>query len=1010
MLLRFDAGGMTLSPTPSVELHFGHFRLRGPHGPLWADGEVVELPRKPLALLWMLASRGGEVVTKEEVLAEVWPRVIVSEGAISASLRDLRRALGDDARSPRFIVTAHRIGYRFIAAVTHGPVPPGLPPELLPGPPGPETDKLPALPDSPDALVGRAPEQRMLGELYALALKGQRQVVFVTGEAGIGKSRLVEAFVDALEHQPPALPDEVGAGAPLIGHGQCIEHYGAGEPYLPILEAVTRLCRRRGGESLLQLLRQHAPTWVTQLPGLFGQDPHLTPAHGPGPGSVQRMLREMADVIDHAAAARPVVLVFEDMHWSDHSTVEWLGMLARHRERARLLVIVTCRPVELIVNEHPLKQVKQELVARHAATEIVLGYLGADDVEAYLQRRLQHRPTAVALAGAVYRRSQGHPLFMVRMADDLQHAPDASALDDDLSLPCGVTDLIETQLARLGFEQLRVLEAASVTGSEFATASISAALQQPIDHVERLLETLARQEQFIRPLGLDQWHDGTLCGRYGFRHDLYRDALYRRLGSARRVRLHALIGERLLAAYGAHSADIAAELALHFEQAHDASRAARHRHDAGEKALRRYAHSEALVHADHGLALLATQDGGAGRDAGELQLQLTRGSALLATRGFGAPEVEATYTRALALGIGLNDSVAIGPALSGLYNLYLTRAAFAQVQVIADQVLALVERQPDPVLSMLAHNVRGSAQLFAGEAAASLQHVARTLALYDADAHRHLAFSYGEDPAVACHHYAALSSWTLGLAETAERHLTAGFAVARRLAYPFSEAQMLWLDALIAFDDGDLDRVDRSTLRLNVLCADHEFPLWLAGGQILRGGLLAGRGQHEEGRLLTDQGLLAWREAGTLLTLPHALAVAARVQAMSGRTDRALPLLVEALTMARRNGERWYEPELHRLHGEMTLQMPGAGPAQTVRAQASFERALTLARAQQARLFELRASASLAASWCAQGRTAEACALLTTASAHMTEGLQGRDMRRVNDMLAAITTTTTTTA
>jgi DNA-binding winged helix-turn-helix (wHTH) protein/predicted ATPase len=985
---------MTVPTSSQSDLHFGQFSLRGPHGPLWADGEVVELPRKPLALLWMLASRGGEVVTKDEVLAEVWPRVIVSEGAISASLRDLRRALGDDARSPRFIVTAHRIGYRFIAVVTNSQTPPE--------PVAPEVDKAT---ESPDSLVGRAPEQRRLGELYDLALKGQRQIVFVTGEAGIGKSCLVDAFVDALESGTAALVDGVEAEALLIGHGQCIEHYGAGEPYLPILEAVTRLCRRRGGESLLQLLRQHAPTWVTQLPGLFVQDLHLTPVHSLGPSSVQRMLREMADVIDRAAAERPVVLVFEDMHWSDHSTVEWLGMLVRRRERARLLVIVTCRPVELIINEHPLKQVKQELVARHAATEIVLGYLGADDVKAYLQRRLQHRPTALALAAAVHRRSQGHPLFMVRMADDLQHTPDASTVVDELSLPCGVTDLIETQLARLGDEQLGVLEAASVTGSEFATASISAALQQPMDDVERLLETLAEQKQFIEPRGLDEWHDGTLCGRYGFRHDLYRDALYRRLGSARRVQLHALIAERLLVAYGAHSVDIAAELALHFEKAHDALRAAHHCHNAGEKALRRYAHSDALVHADKGLALLATQNGGADCNAAELQLQLTRGTALLATRGYSAPEVEATYTRALALGIGLNDSAAIGPALSGLYNLCLTRAAFAQVQMIADQVLALVEQRPDPVLSMLAHNVRGSAQLFAGEAAASLEHVTRTLVLYDADAHRHLAFSYGEDPAVACHHYATLANWTLGFAETAEQHLTAGFAVTRRLAHPFGEAQMLWLESLIALDDGDLDRVDRSTLRLSVLCIDHEFPLWLAGGQILRGGLLACRGQHEEGRLLTDQGLLAWRESGTLLTLPHALAVAARIQMVSGRIDRATLLLDEALSVTESTGEQWYTPELYRLNGELILQMPGAGPAQTALAQASFEHALTLARAQQARLFELRASASLAATWLAQGRKTEARSLLTAASARMIEGRQGRDMRRVTDLLASITTT-----
>ena len=932
------------------ELRFGQFRLPSPHGPLFAAGRVVELPRKPLALLWMLASRAGEVITKDEVLAEVWPRVVVSEGAISASLRDLRRALGDDARQPRFIATAHRIGYRFIAEVTGHEVPtdsnaPGAPPPL----------------PAPDALVGRAVERALLMDAYERAAAGQRQLVFVSGEAGIGKSRLVEAFLAAVEARAPRLIDDVDTGRELVGHGQCIEHHGAGEPYLPILEAVTRLCRQPGGALLLDLLRQHAPTWVAQLPGLFGAESRGALAHGAGAGSVQRMLREMADAIDLAAADRLLVLVFEDMHWSDGSTVDWLAMLARRRERARLLVIATCRPIELIVNEHPLKQVKQDLVARHAASEVALGRLAATDVRDYVEQRMRHRDTAPDLAAVVFRRSQGHPLFMVHMADDLQRMPDTVAVVDEASLPCGVSDLIEAQLARLAPEQLAVLEAASVAGVEFATASVGAALQHPIDEVERVLETLALQGRFIEPRGLAEWHDGTVSGLYGFRHDLVRDGLYRRLGSARRMRLHATIGARLAQAYGEHGSDIAAELALHFEKAHDPRRAAQHRREAGHKALQRYAHLEALTHAAKGLALLeATPAGAPGRDAAELQLRLIEGAALLATRGFSAPEVEATYTRALTLGLALNDSAAIGPTLSGLYNLYLTRAAFPQVQLIADQVLAQLDRQPDPVLSMLAHNVRGSALLFVGDAAASLEHVDQTLALYNEAAHRHLAISYGEDPAVASHHCAALSCWILGDPEAAARHLRAGFALARRLAHPFGQAQMLWVEAVIALDAGDLDQVERSTRRLNELCADYGFPLWLAGGQILRGAALAGRGQLDEGRSLTDTGLRAWQEAGTLLTLPHALAVAARVQALGGRIEAAASLLDQALAVAARTGERWYEPELHRLQGELLMQLPGSGAVESKRARASYERAITLAREQQAKLLEGRATASLA--------------------------------------------------
>ncbi|KQP22689.1 AAA family ATPase [Pseudorhodoferax sp. Leaf267] len=910
------------------------------------QGSTVDLPRKPLALLWMLAGRAGEVVTKDEMLARVWPDVVVSEGVLSTTLRELRVALGDDARAPRFIATAHRIGYRFIAPVAHrSPGNAGV----VPQPPVERVaaDAAPLAPPTMDALlVGRGAERVRLREAYRRAAAGQRQVLFIAGEAGIGKTRLVESFLAELAASPEASGD-------LVSHGQCIEHFGAGEPYLPLLDAVTALCRQRGGRPLVALLRRHAPAWAAQMPGLFGAEP-------PGPadtgaGAAQRMPRQMADVVDLAAADRTLVLVFEDMHWSDPSTVDWLAMLARRRERSRLLVIATCRPVELAVQGHPLQQVKRDLVARQMAQELVLGRLAAPEVRDYVRQRMQGRAAVPALAAAVFRRSQGHPLFMVHIADDLQRLPDGAGLSGEV--PSGVGELIEAQAARLPAEQLRVLEAASVAGAEFATAAVAAALQMPAEQAEQVLETLARQGQFVEARGLATWRDGTVSGRYGFRHDLVRESLYRRLGSDRRMRLHAAIAARLARAYQGHSGDIAAELALHFENAHQPWEAAQHRIDAGDKALHRYAHPEALGHAAKGLALLAAAPADRpGRPLAELRLRLIEGAALLTVRGYGAPEVEATYTRALALGIELNDGAAIGPALSGLFNSYLTRGAFAQVQQIADQVLAQLRRQPDVVLAMLAHNVRGTAQLFVGGAAASLEHVDQTLALYDPQAHRHLAATYGEDPAIASHHYAALSRWVLGDADAAEHHLRAGSALAYRLEHAFGEAQMLWVESVIALDDGDLDRVERATRRLDAICVDCGYPLWQAGGQILRGAALAGRAQHEEGQRLTDTGLRAWREAGTLLTLPHALAVAARMHGMAGRLDVALAGVEEALAIATQTGEHWYTAELHRLHGELRLRARDEASAR-----ACFGQALQLAQGQRAALFEYRAAASLAA-------------------------------------------------
>lgn len=935
---------------PLGELQFGPYRLLGPHGPLLRSGRAVDLPRKPLSILWLLASRAGEVVHKDELLASVWPRVVVSDGVIATSMRDLRQALGDDARAPRFIATAHRIGYRFIgevasrAAVARRALAPQ------------------AAPSVPDALVGRSAECAVLQAALQRAAAGRREIVFVTGDAGMGKSRLVDAFVATVGAGTPA--DAADTGAARVGRGQCIEHFGAGEPYLPVLEAITRLCRQAPGAPLVDMLQRHAPSWVAQMPGVFGHAPRTAALAPADEDAVQRMPRELAEAVDLIAADRLLVLVLEDMHWSDPSTVDWLAMLARRRERVRLLVIATCRPVELIVHNHPLKQVKQDLVARRLASELVVGPLGAAAVQDYVARRLPQRGTALRLAAAVFRLSQGHPLFMVHMVDEVQHASDAETALDDNTLPSGVRELIETQVTRLPVDALAALEAASVAGAEFSTALVGAALQRPADEIEQLLETLVRQGHFVEGRGLAHWHDGTVSGRYGFRHDLVREGLYRRLGSAARMRLHAAIGERLATAYAEHAGDIAAELALHFEHAHDPWQAAQHRTLAGDKALHRFAPLEAIAHVERGIVQLESARGTPrdrrACDAAELPLRLIEGAALLATRGYTAPEVEAAYTRTLALGVAMDNASAIGPALSGLFNLHLTRAAFAQVQRVADQAFALLQRQPDTVLEMLVHNIRGAALLFSGAAAASLPHLSRTRALYDAQAHVHLAALYGEDPATVSHHVAALACWVIGDVDETEHHLRQGFALTHRLAHPFGQAQMLWMEALIALDGDDLVRAERATLRLDALCEEHSFPLWLAGGQILRGAALAGRGLHDEAQRLTDLGLQAWRGTGTLLTFPHALAVAARAQANRGRLEAALQHIAEALETAERTGERWYEPELHRLQGTWLLLHRGGGPVARAQAGACFDRALALAREQRASLFERRASASLA--------------------------------------------------
>jgi DNA-binding winged helix-turn-helix (wHTH) protein len=455
-------------------VRFGPYQFEPHNAQLCRGTRVVPLTRKAGEVLRCLVAQPGQLVTKDALFAAVWSETVVSEGVLTNCIAELRQALGDDARRPRFIATVHRQGYRFVAPLS--------PPAPAPGAasPAPErasasgarplTAPLPAPHPATPPLVGREVELAHLHRLYTQALHGQRRVVFVTGEAGIGKTALVEAFVQGLRH-------DAGLG---LGHGQCIEQYGAGEAYLPLLEALGRLCRGPGGECLVALLAQYAPSWVVQFPTLLSARALADLQHTLVGTTRARMLRELSVALDAVSAVQPLVLVLEDLQWSDPSTIEALAMLARRREPARLLVLGTYRAAEVVVRDHPLTIMKYELLARGQGVEVALSYLSPAAVDAYVTARITDQSAAAALAPVVYRRTDGHPLFMVQVTDYLAQAggplpatPTALGVLER-ALPLGLRELIEAQLGRLSAEEQQVLEVGSVAGVEFAVASVAA--------------------------------------------------------------------------------------------------------------------------------------------------------------------------------------------------------------------------------------------------------------------------------------------------------------------------------------------------------------------------------------------------------------------------------------------------------------------------------------------------------------------------------------------------------
>ncbi|MGH8185266.1 MAG: AAA family ATPase, partial [Steroidobacteraceae bacterium] len=292
---------------------FGRYRLDRVEGRLWRGATPVRLTRKAHGMLAHLVAHAGELLTKEDLLEAVWPRSVVVEGVLTTVVRELRLALEDPARNPLFIQTVHRQGYRFIAPVT-------------------ACDALPASQASASRLlVGREAEWRQLQESFASAFNGARQAVFLAGEAGIGKTAIIDELVAHLAAQ-----------SSLISmRGQCIEHYGMGEAYLPILEALGRL--GRDDASLRDILSRYAPSWLAHLPALQSNLPQGAAAT---PVTTTRMLRELSEALEHLATHKPVILVLEDLHWSDTATLDWLAHFARRRDPARLLLLATYRPID----------------------------------------------------------------------------------------------------------------------------------------------------------------------------------------------------------------------------------------------------------------------------------------------------------------------------------------------------------------------------------------------------------------------------------------------------------------------------------------------------------------------------------------------------------------------------------------------------------------------------------------------------------------------------------------
>lgn len=574
------------------EYQFGPFQLDVENERLWRGWEEIILRPKNFAVLRYLVAHPHQLVTRDKILQDVWRGTVVTDAVLTVCIGEIRQALGDDRHRPQYIETVHRRGYRFIATIIGGPALENTPgtgqSRSMPANTSPLRPQSWAL--GPVSLVGRETEIAQLEGWLEQAQRGIRQVVFVAGEPGIGKTTLVNAFLARVPSLPPL----------WVARGQCIARYGAGEAYLPVLDALGRLCREPGSEPLLSRLAQHAPTWLLQMPSLLGAGELEALQRRVHAASRERMLRELTEAVDAITVERPLVLVLEDLQWSDYSTLDLVSWLAPRREPARLLVLGTYRPVELIVGNHPLQIVKQELLRHRQCVELSLELLTAANVAQYLAARfavdMPLTGSFQALAQAIHHRTDGHPLFMVTVVDALvqQHtlveragrwAVQGGVEKVAPEVPESLQQLVELQLRQLSPEDQRMLESASVAGMQFSVAAVASGLEETVDTIEERCSILVRRGQFLQSSGIEEWPDGTVVGCYRFRHTLYRQAVYDRLPVGRRIQLHARIGARMEAGYRGQAAERPAELSTHFEQGGEHVKAVHYLQRAAEKTL-----------------------------------------------------------------------------------------------------------------------------------------------------------------------------------------------------------------------------------------------------------------------------------------------------------------------------------------------------------------------------------------------------------------------------------------
>jgi predicted ATPase/DNA-binding winged helix-turn-helix (wHTH) protein len=929
-------------------------------------GSVCHLEPQVFDLLHYLLEHHDRVVTKNELLDAIWPGRFVSDSALSSRIKAARQAIGDSGSSQRLIKTHHGRGFRFI-----GPLRLNDDGESARTP-----DRAPSAAAAfrqGQTLVGREGELMVLHDRLDEALRGSRQTIFIGAEAGCGKTAIVSAFESELL---------MSRRATLV-RGQCMRQFtGGGEPYQAIVELVESISRSFSPDRLAALLEQYASSWIAEMPWLIPADRRdkvLSEARRSTVGTTSdRMQSEVVRLLEAVACDQPLVLVIEDLHWSDPSTLDVLRRLAVRTMSARLLVIGTYRPADVRAHGHLAEKLQHDLRIHGRCVQLGLGPFSPPDIHRYLHERTGVVPP-IGLADSLHSRTAGIPLYVEVVLNNWLASEGErwwQKSQDELidAIPRSLEGLLIHVVSELDTEDRMLLEVASICGERFDVARLCAAAgRQDDQNVEARMDALAHSGRFIKSVGSCLWPDGTWTEQYEFSHVLYQEALYDRIPVIRRAGLHLAVAHRLESGYAERAGEIAAQIAEHLFLGGRADLSITHFRRAAEHALRRNAHLEATQHLARAINQLSVISEVASRDAKEIVLRLMHARAMIALEGWASVSAEQDLERILELCTRSGEEESRSRALYHLAVIYEFRGEFSRAQnLIEDRIERL--GSDDVQANLESHELLACSRYHQGAFREAIKYASQALHLYDPSYHVGLTASVGENPGVSCHNWTALSTWFTGAADEAVAESERAILLARAASHSFSLASALAMAAVLRHYRREPAKTQILAEAAEILARAHGFRYFEAVGMILRGWARHERTGDSDAIEVIREGLGALKGTGALMDLPYFKSLLAEAYLRSGFASLASETIEDAIAIVDRSRAYCYEAELHRIRGDILDASGNSADAVT-----SYERASQIAAEQGARLPELRATHRLSRLLASQRRHNEAAGRLACA-------------------------------